>query len=342
MSHRSRLFPLVLFVFAICIALSGCAPSGAPGHLATNPSPAPSSSAAAPSISTAPSTPVLPDDADYSLIQIDGTWFLQFDDISLYTSPTTDSVPRPRFHSLDELKNQILQGTLTEESKRRIVARLDCTDNGIRLPFDFGVSYAPVLPEDFIILDGITLVDDCYVYSFRPKYNFFKPPNEFYITNEEYFNLCRAKWIKEIDRSKYPGLLYSETEQLENGTTVTYYMYSSMSYMYITYTITSGSKTCEAHSLYRFPSEDREYGVDYIMMKYAYDISLRFYSDNGLYYYISFQDKEWHPDFFYPDIGIAEYQEDVIYPPVDPTIPTDPTDTTRPLPFETSGPAPTG
>ncbi len=344
MSHRSRLFPLVLFVFAICIALSGCASSGGPRHLATTPAPAPSSSGTAPSSSTAPSTPVLPDDVDYSLIQIDGTWFLQFDDISLYATSTPStpySTPHSRFHSLDELKSQILQGTLTEEYKRKLVANLDCTDNGIRLPFDFGVTYMPVLPEDFIILDAVSLAEDYYRYSFRSKYIYFKPANEFCITNEEYFSLYRAQVIKKMDQSKYPGFLYSETEQLENGITVTYYMFSSsMSYMHMTYTTTSGSKTCEAHSLYRFRSEYREYGVDYILMKHTYDLSLRFYSDNGLYYFVRFGDNAWYPDFFYPDIGITEYQEDIMYPPVDPTIPTDPTEATRPLPFETPGPPP--
>lgn len=187
--------------------------------------------------------PIVAEEADYSIEEIDGRHYLIFDDTETYEiSSQYNGRFYIRFGSLKELHDTVVEGRLDDSQKRR-VATWGTEDNTDRVPVcDFTHLYTPTLPEG-AFSGSVRWQGGMYAFSLK--------------TNEKSLGfLCVLYDVSEyhaVFQETYMNFYEEETatstEQVEDrDAEVTYYQDGSMKR--VRYTLQRGDKTVVVDETY--------------------------------------------------------------------------------------------
>ncbi len=178
--------------------------------------------------------------ADYSFENKDGQSCIVFDDISQYVIDTNNRPGRKRlsmsFSSLKEFKDTVTNGKLTDEQKSHI-ATMFKKENDVVLTCDFNNLYDAKLPPNisagYISWSGeyysIDLVFNSKLYGYL---SYYKPSHFKYFFENDYETFFDRDLIH-----------VTETKDLGNGKTATYYYTEFGKFVKVRYSLDAGGKT---------------------------------------------------------------------------------------------------
>ena len=237
---------------------------------------------------------------DYRVENIDGAYYLIFDDVSKYTRHNIlVAYERWHFESMNEVKELLLENKLDESQKRyiaNIFARED--ESGIyRLP-DLDNLYAPVVPAGFKIVD-VSWHNDFYDYFIRldeSKGGFFTFLTESRF--EQYYN-----WFSD------PNIdIEIIGKEMTDGDEIITYRKSNKDYKLIRTSFTKDNKTTWIDKTYVIPSDGE------LDISKDYPIGLELYIREGNAYgqikFLTYNQKIDISDDVLLDFGVTDNIEE--------------------------------
>ena len=227
---------------------------------------------------------------DYKIQEIDGEYYIAFDDISRYIEDPLppglfiEPITYLTFKNVGKMQNAILNGNFTYADKAIIANYFSKDDNGVIIPDPYNV-YLPVFPDETVLkcYDTVTLLGRGYSFDAKFLDNddayivFTCLTKKHYNTNLEYAKSDIQKkykvWEKEFDDI----IGEKEVANLDNR-------------KIIQYTLSNEDKTM-------FVIEEQKF-VDSILNDYKVKI---FYESNGVYFYVFIgnMDKPLSPEWLF-------------------------------------------
>lgn len=197
----------------------------------------------------------VPVNSDYILICDGDKSFLVFDNIIEYEikNPTSQIISGLYFDTMEEFKNTVTNGLLTDSQKRHMVLAFSKDSTGAIKICDFNNLYVPQLPANSSVSE---------VYWEGETYSFFLTLNDGvsgslgYLT-EEIYNYIYLDYLNFFDRDL---ITVTKIETLENGRVVTYYNTRGGEFMNVRYTLTDGDKTIVVEKEFTLSLYDNSHG----------------------------------------------------------------------------------
>ncbi len=283
-----KIYLLVMFLIASCV-LSACSqptdavsgnsgsqPQGSKNPDVEHPDPA--------------------DELDYTLLETDGTYYLIFDDITVYNSGGKSEVSTLSFATIKELKDAIKTGDLKEWQKEVIATSFNRDDVGVKV-LNLEKLYSPKIPMDGTV-DSVIWSGENYSFSMTLDENIFGMLHVY--TDVRYTNVFESDYKNYFEKDT---ISVSNLETLGDGKTVTYYCTSAAQLMQVRYVLTDGNRTFTVDRTYRYgeaeANDEGGYDLTNITM-YCEDGGKKYVVD--LFGFVDDSDDNWLLSF-----GLSEY-----------------------------------
>ena len=190
---------------------------------------------------------------DYKIQEMDGEYYIVFDDISKYikdTSSNTSSMPITwiTFDSVSKMQNDILNGQLSHSEKNIMANHFERDENQVLIPNPYNV-YSFTHPSEYQIRDGLTLhyngyVDSMTMYKFNQNSN---TAISYWMTNiltKKHYNYLLKKNFSQFVEND--SINFTKEKELSNGNTIQLsesLIVSNYSYKTEKYVMTDSNKT---------------------------------------------------------------------------------------------------
>lgn len=252
-------------------------------------------------------------DSDYVLQYRDGKNYLVFDDISKYTSLASDGeyimeVEGVTFESMKDFKDTVVGGKLTDAQKVA-VSQFKKDETGNIMTPDFNNLYVPVLPSGCTTIGGVYWNNGGYAFSIENEKKVYV--DMVMIATEECYNSIYTERYNRIS-SDNKMIKITKTEELDGGKTAIYYTTDVGEFMQLTYTLTSGNKTCTVFKKYALDIHDISLKDDIPTSSTVPETISLFFVENGHYYMTNYikPHGEDVDDSFFMSFGITRYIEE--------------------------------
>ncbi len=238
-------------------------------------------------------------DADYKITSENGQNYIVFDESANYAA-STQVLATISFNSLKEFKDTVTKGNLTESQKAQIAAAFPKDEKGNILTCDFENLYAPALPKD-VSMGIVGWRGETYSFGFDTTDSVFGYLH--YLTPSGYKELFNYEYETFFDRDL---INVTETKDLGDGKTATYYTTIAGRFMRVRYTLSEGSKTCVIDKSYAL----EWYSLDEkVSSTVPYTINM-YCSDAKTYYSVDmFEFTEDPTDEWLIQFGVTPYVE---------------------------------
>ncbi len=199
------------------------------------------------------------DKLDYTLLEANGTCYLVFNDISVYSGEGKNEVSTLSFATIKELKDAIKTGNLKEWQKQVIATSFAKDDVGVKVP-DLEKLYTPKIPADGTV-DSVIWSGEDYSFSMTLDDNVFGMMHVY--TAGQYASIFASDYENYFEKDT---ISVSGTETLDDGKTVTYYDTDIAQLMQVRYVLTDGSKTLTVDKTYRHSDAEDDYSLTNVTM----------------------------------------------------------------------------
>lgn len=251
--------------------------------------------------------------SDYVLQRRDEKNYLVFDDISKYTSLASNGeclmeVGYVTFENMKDFKDTVVGGKLTDAQKAS-VARFKKDEAGNIMTPDFNNLYVPVLPSGCTVVGGVDWSGVSYSFSINGDER--ASVVSFAIMPEESYN-AKYEYECQIVSDDNDLIEITKTEELDGGKTAIYHTTCVGEFMRLTYTLTSGNKTCTVFKKYALDIHDISLKDD-IPASSTVPVDIGLYFEENGQHYIVYNIKpqgEDVDDSFLMSFGITRYIEE--------------------------------
>lgn len=252
-------------------------------------------------------------DSDYVLQYRDGKNYLVFDDISKYTSLASDGEcimveAGVTFESMKDFKDTVVGGKLTDAQKVSVALFKKDEAGNIMTP-DFNNLYVPVLPSGCTVVGGVYWSGSSYSFSINGDER--ASVVSFAIMPEESYN-AKYEYKCQLVSDDNDLIEITKTEELDGGKTAIYHTTCVGEFMRLTYTLTSGNKTCTVFKKYALDIHDISLKDD-IPTSSTVPVDICLYFEENGRHYIVYNIKphgEDVDDSFLMSFGITRYIEE--------------------------------